>query len=69
MSNSSGQPWPKTGSWPHQCECCKDTGILAGDDSEFKFCLCAAGNRRATDTDQMEALREANHTRLKLLGR
>jgi hypothetical protein len=29
--------------------------------------LCAAGNRRAADTDQMEALREANQTRLKLL--
>ncbi len=70
MSNTSKIPWPPGGTWQHQCECCKDAGIIGGDTYEFRYCLCPAGSRlRLADAAAfINRLVEANATRDKLMG-
>ncbi len=80
MSNTSKIPWPAGGTWPHECECCSDSGIEGGQlppnpfERPYNYCGCPAGVKlRKADADAMVRglaglVPEANERRKTLLS-
>jgi hypothetical protein len=69
MANTHGMPWPKDGTWPHQCECCKDKGTLGNTADGFRFCGCPTGRAAAKDPEKVKAMEASNQERLTVAER